>query len=253
MASSGQVRRHGVARMTRRWRRLAVWLLALGMVGAGVAMWGDDALRVLSNRDELTELVGRAGGWAPVVIILGQILQVVFAPIPGQIVGLVAGYSFGVMWGTVYCTVGSVLGTGLALWLSRRFGRPLVERLASTELIDRVDRYAEERGALAFFVIFLVPFLPDDLCCFVAGLTRIRISELLIVAMVGRMPGLVASTFIGSRARELSTSELVIVAGVSVLLAAGFARYQKPIEAAVFRLLDRLPLQFGGSAEESGE
>jgi len=237
--------------MSTRWRRAIAGSLAIAAVGVIVVMWGGDTPRVLCDRDELTELVDRAGVWAPGVIILGQILQVVLAPIPGQIVGLVAGYSFGVVWGTVYCTAGSVLGSALALWLARRFGRPLVERLASPELIDRVDSYAEERGALAFFVIFLVPFLPDDLCCFVAGLTRIRIAELLAVAMVGRMPGLVVSTFIGSRARDLSIGELAIVAGISVFMAIGFARFQKPIEAAVFRALDRLSSRRGGSAAES--
>ena len=51
-----------------------------------------------------------------------QILQVVVAPIPGELTGLIGGYLYGPFWGTVYSTIGLTLGSWIAFMLARFFG-----------------------------------------------------------------------------------------------------------------------------------
>ncbi len=211
-------------------------IVLLGIVlGAWLGGLGD----LLGDRTVIERLVHRLGAWGPVVIVAAEIAQVLAAPVPGQVVGLAAGYLYGPLWGTLLCMVGLGLGTLLAAWLGRRLGRPLVERLAGAELLARVDGYVERRGALALFLIFLLPFLPDDLCCFIAGLTRLRLGEVLLLALVGRAPGVIASTLIGAQAQRLSWFQISIIGAASALLAVIFACYQAPLEEAMFRLLDR--------------
>lgn len=215
---------------------IAGGLALLGvMLGAWLGGLGD----VLGDRATIERLVGRLGAWGPAVIVAAEIAQVLAAPVPGQVVGLAAGYFYGPLWGTLLCMIGLGLGTLFAAWLGRRLGRPLVERLAGAELLARVDGYVERRGALALFLVFLVPFLPDDLCCFIAGLTRLRLSEVVILAMIGRAPGVIASTLIGAQAQRLSWVQIGVIGAASALLAVVFARYQTPLEEAMFCLLDR--------------
>ena len=206
-------------------------------LGVGVLLWRAGVWNAFGSRNALEELLGP---WGPGAIIVAEILQVLLAPIPGQVVGIVAGYLYGVFWGTVLSMVGLILGTLMAIWLARRLGRPLLERIAGAELLERIDGYARRRGALAFFLIFLFPFLPDDVCCFIAGLTPLRIGELVLVAIIGRAPGVIVSTLIGAKAKDLTWPQLAVVGGIGVILAILFARYQRKLEQAMFRLLDRI-------------
>jgi uncharacterized membrane protein YdjX (TVP38/TMEM64 family) len=224
-----------------RWLLVAVLFLAL--VGGAMVCWKHETCRVwvraLGDRDLLTNLLDQMGPWAPLVLVLAQMLQVILAPIPGQVVGIVAGYLYGVLLGTLLCEVGLALGSLVAISLARRLGRPLVERVAGPELMKRIDGYIEKRGVLALLLIFLLPFLPDDSVCLIAGLTRIRLAELLLVATVGRLPGLLVSTLIGAQAHDLTVVQLLAIAIVSILLASVFFLYQHHLEQFMFQVLDR--------------
>ncbi len=136
--------------------------------------------------------------WGPFALILLQVLQVFLAPIPGQILGAAGGYIFGPWLGTLYSMAGVFLGSTLAVTLTRKFGRPLVERLVDKETLARADRLAERAGLWFFFIAFLLPFFPDDALCFLAGLSPIPLPWLLAVIILGRLPGVAASAFVGA-------------------------------------------------------
>jgi uncharacterized membrane protein YdjX (TVP38/TMEM64 family) len=224
-----------------RWLTVAAMLLAV--LGAGVFCGGNEPcrvwIRVLDDRELLQNILGKMGPWAPLIIALAEMLQVILAPVPGQIVGIVAGYLYGVLWGTLLCMVGLAIGSLAAMWLARQLGRPLVERIAGPDLVRRIDGYVDKRGAFALFLIFLLPFLPDDSVCFIAGMTRLRLTELLLLAIIGRLPGLVVSTLIGAQVHDLTSLQLLVIVAVSILLALCFFLYQDRLEQLMFRLLDR--------------
>lgn len=138
------------------------------------------------------------GPFAPVVFVLLQATQVVVAPIPGQVVGLVGGYLFGPIWGAAYSLLGVALGSTVVFVLSRRYGRPYVERMIVPETVDEFDEFVDSAGLQGLFLVFLIPGLPDDAVCFLAGLTRIPIRWLVVVAVVGRAPGFLLVAVAGS-------------------------------------------------------
>ena len=229
-------------------RLLVVILVVLLVVAAGPLLLRGDLWHTLTNQEVLAQSVGVLGAWGPAAIVLAEILQVLLAPVPGQVVGIVAGYLYGAFWASVLCTMGLAIGTLIAIWLARRLGRPLLIKIASEELVNRVDNYARRRGALAFFLIFLLPFLPDDVCCFIAGLTPLRIGEVVILAIVGRAPGLIVSTLIGAQAKKLTWPQIAVVGVAGAALAILFIRYQDRLEQAIFGLLDRFSANQRGKA-----
>ncbi|OGO06213.1 MAG: hypothetical protein A2Y73_08555 [Chloroflexi bacterium RBG_13_56_8] len=218
--------------------QITVFILVFGALSlASVLLWRAGMWGTFADPEALKELLGP---WSPLVIVVAEILQVLLAPMPGQIIGIAAGYLYGVFWGTILSMIGLTLGTMIAIWLARRLGRPLLERIASPELLTRIDSYAQRRGSLTFFLIFLFPFLPDDVCCFLAGLTPLRMGELVLLAIVGRAPGIIVSTLIGARAQDLTWIQLALISGVGVILAVLFARNQEKLEGVMFRFLDRI-------------
>jgi uncharacterized membrane protein YdjX (TVP38/TMEM64 family) len=160
----------------------------------------------------IREYVLGFGPWAPAVFVLVQVLQVLVAPIPGQVLAVAGGYLFGPWLGAAYSLAGMTIGSAIAFGLSRRFGRPYVSRLVGARRLARFDAFVDRAGLPGVFLLFLVPGLPDDVVCFVAGVTTIPIPLLILAAVTGRAPALVFASFVGA---ELAGGRL-LVAGVVV-------------------------------------
>jgi uncharacterized membrane protein YdjX (TVP38/TMEM64 family) len=173
-------------------------------------------IALFKNPLETRHLIAHAGPWGPVVFIWMQIMQVLIAPIPGQVTGFVGGFIFGEWWGTLYAMIGLVIGSALVFLLSRKLGRPFVERFVDKKTIDRFDYIANKHGVMILFFIFLLPFFPDDLICYMAGLTRMRFSTFLVITTIGRLPSMFA---ISLAASGLAEAKLQVVIAVSVVIA----------------------------------
>ncbi len=145
----------------------------------------------------LREFISDFGALGPIVYIIIAILQVVLAPIPGQVMGIASGFLFGALLGTIYSIIGLGIGSYIAFALSRRYGRPFVEKMVSKKNLERFDSAVERGGAATIFLIFLLPALPDDAVCFICGLTKIRIRLLVILSVLGRLPGFIVLNLVG--------------------------------------------------------
>lgn len=161
------------------------------------------------------------GPAAPLAFVLLQAAQVVLAPIPSPVVALAGGYLFGTWVGSLLTILGVVLGSTLAFWLARRFGRRGVERFVPPEQLARFDGVARSRGPLGLFLAFLVPGLPDDALCFVGGLTDIPIRRLVVIAILGRAPSLLALTALGAGLADGDRTLVVLLAVVIGLFSLG--------------------------------
>ena len=113
------------------------------IIGAiGYFIWdiaaGGPLTQLFNNREELLKIVQDLGPLGPLAYIGLQILQTVIAPIPGNAVGAIGGLLFG-WWGILWTTIGATIGAAFVFWISRRFGRKLVEKLVKKESLDKFD------------------------------------------------------------------------------------------------------------------
>lgn len=220
--SSGCVHRPSRVFVSARARSRALTLVVVYVVFAAVVTFGLPRLypQLLDPRVVRTA-IGETGPLAPAVFVVVQAVQVLVAPIPGQVLGFVAGYLFGVVWGTALSVLGATLGGYVAFRLARRFGRPLVERAVAPEAVATFDSVSADHGRLLLFVVFLVPGLPDDAICFLAGVSDLDERSFVVVSVVGRTPGYFLVALAGARLAEARPAEtavlLIVLAGVSVL------------------------------------
>ncbi len=221
------------------WLRLMVVVLAGAALAAPFLVWGDELARVFANREQIVEEIRRAGAWGPLVVIGLSVAQTIVAPVPGQAVNFVAGYLYGPWAGIAYSWIGLVLGTAFTMALARFAGRPAVERLVSPALLARMDRAAAQKGLGFFFLVFLIPGLPDDVLAFVAGLTALPLRLLLPMAALARIPGLTGSVLLGANAERIPLAgwaAIVMLAAVALLLA---WRYGAAVQDALMRKIGR--------------
>lgn len=183
-------------------------------------------------------------------------MQVIIIPIPGQVIAFFAGFVFGWERGVVYTMVGLTIGMTLVFNLSRRLGRRFVDRLRGARalrefedlflkaenkaggLYEKSREAIRSHGLLTFFLIMLLPGFPDNLACFVAGLTRVPIRKLLLAAILGRFPSMLVLCLLGdgwSNAQGRLT--LFIVTAVALILTITYLCNKDRIEKLAIQLL----------------
>jgi uncharacterized membrane protein YdjX (TVP38/TMEM64 family) len=150
------------------------------------------------SRTNLRQLFESYGAAKSTTFIALQVLQVLVAPIPGQLTGLLGGYLFGFWRGLFFTMIGLTVGSTIAIGAGRLLGEHVVRKLLSRTMLAKFDYLVEKGGLWNFFLIFLLPALPDDTVCLIAGLTRLPVWKLVLVCVLGRLPGNAVLTFVGA-------------------------------------------------------
>ena len=170
--------------------------------------------------DRLVKRVQDAGP-AGVFILLGmQFLQIVVAFIPGEVVQLAAGLMYGPLWGTVIILLGCVISSTAVYQLVHRLGAPFVMGMVSADHLQKFRDF-EQTGKLDIivFILFLIPGLPKDVFTYIVPLTDMEYRKFIGLTTVGRIPGVLASTYAAAGFAEGEILGPVIVIGIVAILA----------------------------------
>lgn len=182
---------------------------------------------LLTSPEKLRDGVRQFGLLSPAISISLEVMQVIIAPIPGQAIDIANGYLFG--WPGVFVSLGGIgLGSTLAIGLARRFGRPLVEVLITPKGLASIRPYVRRRSQLFFFILFLLPGTPDDLLCFAIGLSSIPFGRSVLIALLGRAPGITAAVLFGATGSRLNPLAFTGIA-IAVSLLAGWLIWRSPL------------------------
>ena len=207
-------------------------LLLVGLVYKGEEVW-----TFFTDQARVRAWIAGFGPWAPLAAVAFVALKVLAAPLPGQIVGTVNGYLFGTGWGTVYSLVGMSLGTVMALAIGRYAGRPVVARLIGERQMRRWDRVARERGLVFFTLVYLLPFTPDDVISYLAGMTSLSLRRILFWSILARTPGMLVGNWFGAYLPRFTVWQWVLI-GLYVVLWVGLTvRYYTRMEALMLRVI----------------
>jgi uncharacterized membrane protein YdjX (TVP38/TMEM64 family) len=232
----------------KRFLRWLMWLagaLLLAALAAALLIWWRPIYDFLSDQKQMQTWVEGLGAWGPLAIILLEMIQALLAPIPGQAIEAVSGYLYGPWLGTLFPMIGMVIGSSIVFLLSRCCGRPLVIRLVGKQSMVRLDDLACRGGAPFFFLIWLLPFAPDDLACVAAGLTPMRFRQFLPLMTLGRLPGVFVSVMVGANLAKVDPvwwGFLLVVLAAAALL---FWRWGEQIQEAVLGSIERLSNRSG--------
>ena len=205
-------------------------IIALLVIG----YWSADLVEffaLVGDREVIIEYLNQYGPLGPVVLFVILTLQVFFAILPGHAFIIAGGYVFGLLVGAAITQISTVTASQLAFLLTRRWGRPLVDRMAPEHVVDHWNRLAEKQGGLFFFFSFVLPIFPNDLMSFVAGLSSISPRKFFVANFFGRLPCAIFVTLIGSHGFELPLwfwiGILLLLLGVSILWKQFSTRFER--------------------------
>jgi uncharacterized membrane protein YdjX (TVP38/TMEM64 family) len=187
------------------------------------------------DRQKLLAFIDSLGPAGFIGFILLQMMQVVAAPIPGEVTGFIGGYLYGPALGIVLSTVGLTLGSLAAFFLSRTFGRPFVEKFVKRETMEKYDYLLHHKGAFLVFLLFLIPGTPKDLLCYILGLGHLSTKEFFVISTVGRFGGTVLLTLGGNFIHHQQYYRFFLLLGIAIILVFLSMVYKDKLEK-MFRL-----------------
>jgi len=189
-----------------------------------------DLVRFFTSKSRVNQFVASFGPHAPIIFIGLQTLQVIFAPIPGELTGFIGGYLFGILPGFLYSTVGLTLGSLLSFLIARRFGLPLIRRFIDKEIMDKFDYLMEHQGAFFSFIFFLIPGLPKDYFCYLLGLSPMHVITFFLVCTIGRVPGTLLLSMQGQAIRSEHYRAFFVVLGIALFFIVLAVLYRDRVE-----------------------
>ena len=144
-------------------------------------------LGILEDKTILIQYMKKFGIFACIFFILLQIAQVIFPVIPGGASCLAGVLAFGPVLGFIYNYIGLALGSFIAFLLSRIYGIKVVEKFFPEETINKYLKYIQNnRFTAIFFLGIFLPGLPDDLLCYIAGLSKMSWKTFLFIILIGK-------------------------------------------------------------------
>ncbi len=136
----------------------------------------------INSVGEFRVYINSFGSYAVVLFILIQFLQVVILPIPSFITVGAGVLLFGPLKGAFFSCVGIILGSILAYYVGKFFGVKVAEWLVGADNLKKWLKFINGKDKIVLTFMFLFPFFPDDVLCFVAGITTI--SPIFFVVMI---------------------------------------------------------------------
>ncbi len=174
---------------------LGLYILALFCLILVYVLQRTGFFKVFRDEKLFQEYLQKAGIWMPLLYILLQFLQVIVLPIP-SIVSTIAGIAlFGAVKTLIYSFLGIILGSFLAFFIGRKLGNKAVSWMVGKEKLDKWQKKLKGKDNLFLSLMFLLPLFPDDILCFLAGLSTMSWGYFTIIILISRILALSATCF----------------------------------------------------------
>jgi uncharacterized membrane protein YdjX (TVP38/TMEM64 family) len=198
--------------------------LLLVAIFVPVAVFWRDIWRLFTSGEELRAWVASRGAAAPLVFIIIQAVQVIVFVIPGEVPQIAGGWLFGTWLGTLFSVIGILLGSSASFFLARLLGVPFVHALFREEQVSKIEKLlVSPRSKIVFFMLFVIPGIPKDILCYVAGLSPMRFVFFAGTSFLGRLPGILGSAIIGNAAAgERWLLAGIVLGAAAILFGAGY-------------------------------
>lgn len=159
------------------------------------ALCATELLGKINSVDALREYIEGMGGMAAFIYIVFSFLQVVLLPVPGSVSVAVGVAMFGPLKCAIYSFIGIVLGSIAAFAIGRWVGYKAVCWIVGQDTLDKWLKKLKGKDYLILSLMFLLPLFPDDVLCFVAGLSSMTWPFFVVMIIITRLIGVFSTAY----------------------------------------------------------
>ena len=142
---------------------------------------------IVKDEKTLQAYLEGKGAWMPVVYVVLQYLQVVILPIPSVVSTLAGVALFGPFYTVLYSLIGILLGSATAFFIGRKLGYKAAAWMVGEDTLNQWQRKLKGKDNLVLTLMFLLPVFPDDVLCFIAGLSSMTTKYFFIMIVISRI------------------------------------------------------------------
>ena len=167
--------------------------------------------------ETLIELITSQGPLGVLILLGMQLLQIIVAFIPGEVVQIAAGMMYGPLWGSVVILVGCVLSSMVVYELAHKLGAPFVRSMVGEKQLLKFRQFElSGKFGVTVFILFLIPGLPKDVLTYIVPLSDMNLRTFLLLSTIGRTPGVIISTYAAAGLADgnIVTSVIIFVVAV---------------------------------------
>lgn len=194
---------------------------------------------IIYAQKDIEGLLERTAPYSHLVFFLVQLLSVIFAPIPSNVTAAAGAMVFGAIPTFILTYLAVISGSIAVFMFVRFFKRKFDHGRLEAKIEDR--RYLSllyEKPSAFLFIAFLLPIFPDDILCYLAGLTRIKFWKFALIAIVARPWGLMVASGLGGIGTDITPQKVAIAAAILILLLAAGILYRKFFHDKVVSFLE---------------
>jgi len=172
-------------------------LIAMILVPSAIFLMSFFMPASIFGREALQEFVLGFGVFGALALVLLQVLQVIIAPLDYISITMLGGLIFGPFLGFILNYIGRVIGSILAFLIARKFGQPFIEKIIQKKDIKKYNKLWN-KGLLAIFIMYWLPFFPDDAFSYLGGISKIKLKTFIILVSLAHMTGVLTTTLAGT-------------------------------------------------------
>lgn len=150
---------------------------------------------ITQDMESLQNYLQTKGAWMPIVYIILQYLQVVILPIPSAVATAAGVALFGALKTFFYSLGGILLGTFTAFFIGRKLGAKAVEWMIGEDALKKWQKKIKGKDSLLLTLMFVLPFFPDDVLCFIAGLSSMSTAYFFVMIILSRIFSIATTCF----------------------------------------------------------
>lgn len=174
---------------------IIAYILLIFAAAIAYALLETGFISVIRDAQQLEAYLERSGSWMAVVFILLQFSQVVLLPIPSTVTVAAGSFLFGPLLGSVYSLIGIMIGSLVAFLIGRYAGYRVVAWIVGQETLDKWLKKIKGKDKLFLSAMFVLPVFPDDVLCFIAGLSSMSLVFFLVVIVISRILAIFTTSY----------------------------------------------------------
>lgn len=232
--------------MKNRQKLLILMAVLLLLAGGGWFLYSTGFFQSATSLEGVRAYIAQFAPYSYLCFFLVQILSVIFAPIPSNVVAAAGGLLFGTLPAFLVTFSAVVSGSLLTFSLARALGRDFAGRLVSQKLSEKYQSVLQAKTSTFLALAFLFPFFPDDMLCILAGLTSVSFRRFALTVLLARPWGLLFASALGGSTLGLPPWVMVPIALLGLALFLLGMKYGDRLEEFILKGLNE---RKGGKTE----
>ena len=152
-------------------------------------------IKKIGSIEALRDYISQFGSMAVFLYILFSFLQVVILPVPGSVTVAAGVALFGPLKCSIYSFIGITIGSIVAFAIGRWIGEKAVRWIVGKDTLKKWLEKLKGKDYLILSIMFLLPLFPDDVLCFVAGLSSMTWPYFLIMITITRAISVLSTAY----------------------------------------------------------